>query len=290
MTDRRRPLLVNRHEVAADTALREAAARCGARICPKVRVADALHISRSGLSPDEYSYALKAHFDFVVASAEAGGHLSAFAVEFDGPQHSTDPDARRRDGLKGRICDQLGMPLLRVDAGYLRRLGRFTLLGWLAELWFMNEAFCDAQRRGQVPQDEVFDYAAVVSAVERGRLVPFPYDPFRSARLGLIRWSDQYRRGPETLYGQDPDGYAVMVEMLRLTDDAVIIGIGRCRSFRFPPVAPTELAADLAVVDAVEKLERHRRGEHRPARADEAAAWAHRMAQWEERGGWHLKA
>ncbi len=34
---------------------------------------------------EEYSYALKAHFDFVVVRDDT---LALFAVEFDGPQHT----------------------------------------------------------------------------------------------------------------------------------------------------------------------------------------------------------
>jgi hypothetical protein len=100
--DRRKPILVNIGEEATDTALQEAARQHGVRPHAKVRVADALDISRSGLSDDEYSYALKAHFDFVVASEE--DRKPHFAVEFDGPYHDNDPKAIARDAMKDSIC------------------------------------------------------------------------------------------------------------------------------------------------------------------------------------------
>ncbi|HZU04334.1 MAG TPA: DUF2726 domain-containing protein [Chloroflexota bacterium] len=80
----RRKRLLNEYEEVADELLRQAAERCGARVSTKVRVADALEIANSGLSNEEYSYALKSHFDFVVSD---GNGKAAFAVEFDGRQH-----------------------------------------------------------------------------------------------------------------------------------------------------------------------------------------------------------
>lgn len=81
----------------------------------------------SGLSDEEYSYSLRAHFDFVIADQRS---LPLFAVEFDGPRHENDPKTIYRDELKRSLCDKLGLPLLRVDADYLRRrVGRFSLLG-----------------------------------------------------------------------------------------------------------------------------------------------------------------
>lgn len=77
------PLLVNGHEVLTDQSLERAASAAGYRIAPKVRIADVLAIRGSGLSDPQYSYALRAHFDFVVT--ESDERIPEFAVEFDGP-------------------------------------------------------------------------------------------------------------------------------------------------------------------------------------------------------------
>ncbi len=61
-----------------------------------MRLADSLHLKSSGVSNEEYSYALRARFDFVVAR---GDSTAAFAVEFDGPKHDIDQDFVRRDAL-----------------------------------------------------------------------------------------------------------------------------------------------------------------------------------------------
>src|SRR5262249_27744065 len=124
-----------------------------------------LNIKGSGLSNPEFTYALKGHFDFVVA--EGPGGPARFAVEFDGPTHDTDLDTIHRDLSKNHICQKLGMPFLRIDAGYLRRIGRFTLVGWLTELWFMYEEFLRVQAKGDIDPYEVFNYAAFFCLAHR---------------------------------------------------------------------------------------------------------------------------
>jgi hypothetical protein len=64
--DRRRPLLVNDGEFKTDKALHEAAEALGYGVHTKVRVADALAIDHSGLHDEQYGYALRSHFDWVV--------------------------------------------------------------------------------------------------------------------------------------------------------------------------------------------------------------------------------
>jgi hypothetical protein len=60
-----------------------AAGHYDAEVFRKIRVADVVEIAT--LRHELGSYALKAHFDFVVADKH---HLPLFAVEFDGPGHS----------------------------------------------------------------------------------------------------------------------------------------------------------------------------------------------------------
>jgi len=157
--DRRRRLLDNPYEAETDRILAGVATKYGARVFAKARIADVLDISNSGISGEEYSYALKAHFDVTVTDEDS---RALFAVEFDGRRHSVDPNAIRRDALKDAICERFQFPLLRIGEDFFRRIGQFVLLGWLAEVWFLEDAFYKAQEQGQVPYDEVFDYAAIL--------------------------------------------------------------------------------------------------------------------------------
>lgn len=146
-------MLVNLHEQAADKALRDAVAQHDGRVFPKVRVADVLPIDDSGISNDEYRYALQAHFDFLVASAQGEPH---FAVEFDEPYHQTSAAARRRDATKDALCARFDLPLLRIGAPALTRYDRFTVLGWLAEAWFLYRWFEQARADRQIDYYDSF--------------------------------------------------------------------------------------------------------------------------------------
>jgi hypothetical protein len=96
----RRKRVLNRSEAATRKILSSAAEKNGAEVHAKMRVADVLDIDRSGLDSDLYGYALRAHFDFVVADAT---DKALFAVEFDGPHHGSDAKARTNDAKKNAI-------------------------------------------------------------------------------------------------------------------------------------------------------------------------------------------
>lgn len=257
--DRRKSLLVNLGEVETDAVLREVAEKLGVRVFAKPRLADVLNIDRSGLTNDEYRYALSAHLDFVVADEEGG--RPHFAVEFDGPYHKTDRAALRRDGMKNAICERLGLPLLRIDADFLRRMKGFRLLAWLVELWFLDEAFYKAQHSGYIPWDEPFNPWGVIDHDENGRWI-FTYDLSADARQALWRAYEEGRclsPTPDHLF-RTTDDAGEAYAMLPIARDQWLISHVRIRAFRFPPVTPGELADDLAVVDVAAKLEEFERG------------------------------
>jgi hypothetical protein len=103
--------IFNRGERAVYSAIQAIAEHHQADVFPKVRVADVLPIENSGISDRHYSYALRAHFDFVVVDA-AG--IPKLAVEFDGSGHDT-----ANDTLKNALCDKFELPLVRVTAAHL---------------------------------------------------------------------------------------------------------------------------------------------------------------------------
>jgi hypothetical protein len=282
--DRRRPIL-NRSETATESALREAAEKNGARVFTKVRIADALSIDRSGLPDELWRYALQGHFDFLLADRTSS--IPHFAVEFDGPSHTRNSDAIRRDAMKNLICERLCLPLLRVDAGYLRTVGRFTLIGWLVELWFLYEEFCAMQDRGEIPYDEPFMYFSVFEPTPDGRLGP-SYGLSDHARYLIWQaWVQGIctQHVPEQLSPwDDEDGYSVAYALLPLTSGGTLVGTARCRSFRFPPVGPQELAGELAMVDLKDKLRRYRQGTCRPMGESELAKLRERTAGWIREG------
>jgi hypothetical protein len=154
-------VLVNKYEEDTDIALREAAGRCNARVFSKVGIKDAVDINKGKnlLTKEEYNYAFKAHFDFLITWADSS---PVFAVEYDGSAHYSDPATIERDKKKNEICQKLGMPLFRIDSQYLKRVGNFSIIGWLTELWFIYEGWVEAQEKRLVPLDEPFLYFLVL--------------------------------------------------------------------------------------------------------------------------------
>jgi hypothetical protein len=265
-------MLVNKYEEATEAALQEAAANCGAKVYAKVSLKDVLVIDRGSLTDQECRYAFWAHFDFVVARKDS---MPAFAVEFDGSSHDSDPVVRERDHKKNTICEKLGLPLFRIDSTYLRRVGRFSIIGWLAEVWFLYEDWCRAQENGSIPNDEPFLYFLAIG-----------YDPFLPSRI-FIQTSYKQKRilhpVPKELSAIDDQGYATALALVKVTDDLTILGHARCRFFMvpsIPSIGPHSLVQELAVVDAAEKLQRYLEGKYQPSTQEEAHIWRDQFMRW----------
>ena len=274
-TDRRRYILSNQYESLVAETLENATRRHGARFYPKVRVADALAIDHSGLTNEEYGYALKSHFDFVVADRSS---KTLFAVEYDGPQHRHDPTTLRRDALKDSICSKLGMPLLRTDAWYLEEHAGFKLLGWLVETWFLWRDFKVAQARGELPPDQEFDvrFVQCLGYVEGDRYVEadtadprahviFPFD-LGAPALGYIKGYFFKELTLDVLpivtYQHSSKREMSAEALVRVPGGQVVRGHARCRLIDFLPVThPLLLAHDLALIDLRRNLREWVRGD-----------------------------
>jgi Protein of unknown function (DUF2726) len=118
-----------------------------AQVFRKIRVADVIDIN--WVDQKFRSYALMAHFDFVVADSS---HTPQFAVEFDGPGHSTNNDVK-----KDTICNEAGLALFRVNLPTFRKqIGLLSFLDYLVHLWFLSQEFRRMQEEGEVDYDEPF--------------------------------------------------------------------------------------------------------------------------------------
>lgn len=106
-----------------------------AEVWCRVSLKDAVDLNNSGISDEHYSYAIRAHLDFVVTERPSSRIL--FAVEYDGAEHFTDKDTIQRDRKKSEVCRALGFDLLRVTKCQLEAifLGR-NQLQLLVERWF----------------------------------------------------------------------------------------------------------------------------------------------------------
>jgi uncharacterized protein DUF2726 len=162
--------VLNLHEEAVSQKLRSICDQNAAAVYPKVRVADVLPIENSGVSSEEYSYALKSHFDFLVVNVRQD---PLFAVEFDGPSHNS-PAQEVRDAIKNRLADRFGLPLLRVRSTHLlRRYDGWDLLSWIVDVWFLKEEAERMYVAGELPYDFDFDPAFIISSPQRKRRFPY---------------------------------------------------------------------------------------------------------------------
>ena len=172
--------------------------------------------------------------------------LPAFAVEFDGPSHEM-PEGKRKDSLKNDICETLGLPLLRITAAYLEEENEtMSLLAWLADLWFMSEAFSQAQENGSVSAYEPFGYAFSSFDYFRGYRA-FVWTAHRDGRI----------KSPPITYVHtfnDDTGRYVACHLLELPDGSFVVGEASCARNALYPIDGDELVSELALVDSVKKF------------------------------------
>jgi hypothetical protein len=290
--DRRRPLLLNAGEIATDEALAEAAHRSELTVLAKVRVASALDIDRSGLTDEEYGYALRSEFDFVVADGEQ--RLPQFAVEFDEPHHLTDPTTIARDRLKSSVCAKLGLPLVRIGSEFLKRERRFTLIGYLVEVWSLERAFTAGQEAGQIPWDEPFIPENVIAeSLDASITWPYWLDLPARTKIGRAHLSGSVAQPtPEELTVPRPRAGEPDVEIVEswalvpLVGNGYVFGQARLRNFPvfISGVTARNLAASVAVADAGRQLDLVLSGEAPPASGDDLAVLRGRTTGWTSQG------
>ena len=251
----------------------------------KVRVADVLDIQHSGLSNEEYGYAFKAHFDFVIARRQDTQAL--FAVEYDGPLHSSEREVQHRDRLKDGICDKLGLPLLRVDSEFVyQEVGRFRLLPLFIEVWFLGEAFYEQQAEGRIPTDEDFDPYSVIDVA--GRRIIRKYDPAQQSRDQLHRYHEQgitRTLNPVLLRGQDPSGKYAVCLAVSYVRDGPLSATGCFRTVNFGYFLPGDIAEDIATIDLARKIPLHMKGVIKTSSYQEVAD---EFERWDF-GEWRIK-
>ena len=233
------PILVNDYERAVNAQLAAVYRGRGRRVHCKPRVADVLPVNDGKIGADDLSYALRAHFDFVVTDHDG---LAEIAVEFDGPRHRLDPVQRRRDERKARVCHTYMLPLLRVGATALRPADRGTLLQWLLEvcctyqdLQSAWDEVWEAEDHGGWPGDlpdvelDDFDYREFWAFADDdvpGRVICAPLDAFHEARERIGRAAVLEHRRCEGWFHVDRGGPTVGHVGLEVGESAWLLSTG----------------------------------------------------------------
>lgn len=244
--------VLNLHEAATELRLRDVCERHGARVFTKVRLADVLPIEGSGLADTEYRFALMAHLDFLIADAQ---HDPLFAVEFDGPSHTSEEQAAR-DETKDALCDRFNLPLLRINSNYLHAKYRnMDLLSWFVEVWFAARWFDEAQRAGEIPHDDIFMPIAMISLPGRKERHPLWLSaPIRN-KVQKLYFDERVKAMiPSVFIGKDSQDTYRALAYLQVTDDAGVVAETGMRSQRFP-VSRAQALDELVIFDLYERLD-----------------------------------
>ncbi|MBB5366316.1 DUF2726 domain-containing protein [Deinococcus humi] len=242
----------NRSEEATNSELYALAQKLGLRLQPKAKLSDVFKIDNSGISDEEFRYALMAHFDFLVMDED---WMPLFVVEFDGPTHQSSEQIER-DKKKDKLCKQFGLSILRIDSKFIRtEVRQMSLLAWLCKIWLFERDFSQAQEQGAIPSDEPFLWFSVMSE-EAGQPVTYPYDISLPSRLYLIElFKASKTRSSAPLITTYETADVVYAEcFFRLTDDLVAMSQSSVKQFKFRGIAPCEVAEELAVIQIAENI------------------------------------
>jgi hypothetical protein len=262
--DRRKKILATLMEESSYQQLRSWSAKDDFTVHPQVGLSQALDIKNSGLSKGEYSYALQASFDFVIARQD--GRI-LFAVEADGDSHKGE-EARKRDQLKNAICAKLGMPLIRVGpkAVEVKLQGFSSVLTWLATLIPYAEALEDAYANGTIPEDEVVFPTDMIVFTSKGQARSL--DPTRKVvdKLWQYVHAGQILRFPAILHATHSRHSAggVVTFALAFVREGTILGIGGCLAGSLLPIPEHDVSDALALVDLERQIAQHVKGELSP--------------------------
>jgi hypothetical protein len=223
------------------------------RVDCKTRVADVFPIEKSGISNDLYSYALKAHFDFVITDKD---HMPQFAVEFDGPTHDA-TDTQALDAKKNQICQHFEFPLLRLSMDYLSpKYNEMSLLQWIIHVHCLEKLWDEAQSRGEVPYDEPFDPIFLMNVGEDKRRFPFWISLKAKRSLEKLRKQGTICLEAWGLIGTDPEGTRRGIEFIKIDDTHGILVKVSMRQQLFPnPIPFIELLQELLIICVYEQLQ-----------------------------------
>ncbi|MCZ7537875.1 MAG: DUF2726 domain-containing protein [Acidimicrobiia bacterium] len=256
----REPLL-SRAELRADPQLREIAGRSGWTVCPHVKLSDVIDEPPEGVDTATWSYATRAHFDFLVVDEDT---RPVFAVEIDGLSHA-DPEAQKRDRMKDRLVEASGFELLRVGVENLDigPRGRRLIEYLIDARQFMEAAWASSYAESDPYFDP--DYRSIIGRGDDGRLT-FVNHLSEPARRHAFALFEQHRIPGcviESVHFSWRSGWSEAWAWLRVKDGLWLFEKAQVRNFgRFLcGMAPFELAEDLAASAVGDALERFLAGD-----------------------------
>jgi len=246
------PILSNRPEIRADRDLQELVDGAGDRLYAKIPVAEVLDVDDAEVArAADRRFLLMASFDFVVSR----DNRAIFCVEIDGRRHSFDHRTVERDRKKDAACEAAGLPILRVTSDLaLRKAGERSILKYVADCYYLFEAFDQAQQSGLIPWDEPFDRSSLTEFDSDGRPIR-SIDGEAIRYLALMEQAGRLPSGiPDTIVVTVPPRRNVRcVAFLAVAQDRFIFADVQVRDFRFVGIRPSEVAESLAFAELVDQ-------------------------------------
>ena len=243
--------IMNLHEEATHLRLKSVCEDYGASVFPKIRLADVFPIEGSGISNEEYSFALQSHFDFILTDEK---HHPLFAIEFDGKLHISEIQ-KKRDKIKNRLCAKFNFPILRINSNHLLKKYRgMDILSRLIEYWFLSEGFYTAQEDGLISYDEPFDLLSIMSIGNNRR--DFPLWLSRELLIKIQKFHESKLckdRAPSIIIGTDSEGNYRGISYLRINDIQGICAEMALRGQQFPADF-AQLLEELIIYEIYNKL------------------------------------
>ena len=205
--------LLNQSEKTVFHELEDVASDNGMKVFAKVRLSDVIQKENTHLSDREFEFYTRSHCDFVLTDAQA---RPIIIVEYDGPLHQLNAKQQDRDKIKNELCRRAEVGLLRINDRYVTKLYRgMSVLRWIVEVMDLEKAFYEAQRKGDVPWDEPFDPAAIMSVGSRS---DSPYWLSAPAIQSFHNFFNTFPRdipkGWCGIAGNDDNGTTVRLELL----------------------------------------------------------------------------
>ncbi|TDU67854.1 DUF2726 domain-containing protein [Streptomyces sp. KS 21] len=243
-------LTVNRGEELAHHLIGKAVQRNGDQISLKSRLADVIDVEAvSGTSASDLTYAMKAHLDFVIADEES---LPRFAIEIDGSSHWANDRARSNDERKDRLCQEAGLPLIRVGSNFARREGRWTVLEYLISTFYTWQASEAAQERGELPED--FFFSPFLMMRPENKPGEYLFDTLDAdARTAIVRlWKEGTLPAPVVQWHSFnvPERRSVKTyAFIPAAADRYLVGASEIRAFGFCGITGSELGEQLAIAE-----------------------------------------
>ena len=150
----RQGALVSRGEKATAGTLRRYFHGESHLILKDVQLRQVVRADRREFRAGEWDYYRTATLDFLICNDD-DDWSHELALEFDGPVHD-DPNQKRKDALKNRICSDAGLPLIRISDSEILVREKLTFLEYMLDLYFGEKEIGRLRDRGDLSDADEF--------------------------------------------------------------------------------------------------------------------------------------